>query len=112
MEKELDKLTLRSQRTLDKENIWIENEQKMHPNSLFFGECLDEEIDIVLPQLIDSFKEKEEYKGYLKVLSEKLEFLKKFQKAIETRLDKEQMTSDEYLSLCQSCLKANEKILE
>ncbi len=62
MEKELDKLTLNSPKTLDKENTWIENEQKMHPNSLFFGECLDEEIDVVLPQLMGIIKEKEEHK--------------------------------------------------
>lgn len=31
---------------------------------------------------------------------------------MESKLDKEQMTSEDYLTFCQSSLKANQKILE
>lgn len=93
MEKELELLSLKSQKTFDKQNIWIDNEQKLHQNSLFFGECLDEEIDTVLTQLIETYEENQGFKLYVKILREKLEFLKKFQKAVENKLEKEQMTS-------------------
>lgn len=89
-------------------------EEELHPLSCFFGDCIEEELDVVLPRLRDVLQQRasrEDVADRLLLLDRKELALRKFQSALLAQAQRGELTPSQYKATAENCLAANKEIL-